>query len=720
MSLALFLSGAAALANQVVWQRSLKIFVGGSEELASMVVVLVFMGGLGLGARLAAGRAPRLRNPLRALGLLEVAIAATAFAIRGLFASGLDASLRPVQAAAAAAGIPLVAFYAFGAALVLLPPCLLMGATMPVGAEAVQRGLGLRDPDVLARLFFVNTLGSAIGALGTGGWALFHWGLQATMLAAVVANVVAALLLLALATRSGPSSPADAPSAPSGAPPIEQDPLRLAFLLGAASLGYEMVLLRLFALRHEPLPFTFATVLTGFLLTWSLGVKASDHEARRLSLPRTLAALAFTLAVIPAVFLLDSPFVFLGPLDLPLAILTRCLYFFPCLLFGHAFGLLVARQAESWGEHVGALSSWNTAGSCLGVLAMTLAGFHLDVLVLPAILAGLVLVGSARKPRRALGVVAATLGVAAGALVDVSGMVDGGRYYYGHDGVIAVFPDGNLLWDGLWHSRFSDGAARHVGTNNWLLATAPVLAHDAGEIRDVCVVGLGAGITAGLLARLESVERVQVYDITRTLRPVLEDHPIGSLGVLQHPKIDVRWQDARMGLALRPAEKYDLVQTQPLYLKQAGSSLLNSVEFFELIRDRLKPGGVFCLYSNGTPEQAFVLRQTAAQVFPHRATFFRGYLMVLSNAPLGLTTASLERRFRDAAGAPGLWAEIRSFPALRSPAEVLNQVGGPRLSWGDGRLVITDDHPIVEYPQQLAWEVARLYRGAGTFQGRTP
>jgi hypothetical protein len=45
VALALFLSGAAALANQVVWQRALKIFVGGSEELASMVVVLVFMGG---------------------------------------------------------------------------------------------------------------------------------------------------------------------------------------------------------------------------------------------------------------------------------------------------------------------------------------------------------------------------------------------------------------------------------------------------------------------------------------------------------------------------------------------------------------------------------------------------------------------------------------------------------------------------------------------------
>ena len=51
---ALFASGVAGVVNQVVWQRALKIFLGGSETLSSMVVVLVFMLGLGLGAALLA------------------------------------------------------------------------------------------------------------------------------------------------------------------------------------------------------------------------------------------------------------------------------------------------------------------------------------------------------------------------------------------------------------------------------------------------------------------------------------------------------------------------------------------------------------------------------------------------------------------------------------------------------------------------------------------
>ena len=47
---ALFLSGIAGLANQVIWQRGLKVFLGGSETLSAMIAVLVFMLGLGLGA----------------------------------------------------------------------------------------------------------------------------------------------------------------------------------------------------------------------------------------------------------------------------------------------------------------------------------------------------------------------------------------------------------------------------------------------------------------------------------------------------------------------------------------------------------------------------------------------------------------------------------------------------------------------------------------------
>ncbi|MEQ1507903.1 MAG: hypothetical protein ABMB14_37085, partial [Myxococcota bacterium] len=69
------LSGVAGIVNQVVWQRALKIFLGGSETLSAMIVVLVFLFGLGAGAWVAARWAQRLPNPLGTLASVEVALA---------------------------------------------------------------------------------------------------------------------------------------------------------------------------------------------------------------------------------------------------------------------------------------------------------------------------------------------------------------------------------------------------------------------------------------------------------------------------------------------------------------------------------------------------------------------------------------------------------------------------------------------------------------------
>ena len=116
--------------------------------------------------------------------------------------------------------------------------------------------------------------------------------------------------------------------------------------------------------------------------------------------------------------------------------------------------------------------------------------------------------------------------------------------------------------------------------------------------------------------------RVDAYEISHVLEEVYERYPDGTLRLRENERINFILQDARTGLALN-AKKYDVIQTQPLYLKQSGSSLLNSVEFMRLVQSRLKKNGVFCVYSNGTPEQAFALRETADAVFAHRESFFK-------------------------------------------------------------------------------------------------
>jgi len=489
----------------------------------------------------------------------------------------------------------------------------------------------------------------------------------------------------------------------------------LALGLGFCSLGYEMYLFRLIALRHQPLPFTFASVLAGFLLFWSLGAALS--ASARVSLSSGLRVCALLACLSVPVFVFDSLTIIAGPCDILLFVISRFPYFLPCVLFGYLFSRVAAKAAHSWGRDVGRIYAWNTAGCCSGIVIMTCVGYEMPFFMMVLLIAFLLyalqegIAGHCPKaaltraiPRWAYPLCGGIATVVISLCVDMSGVITTMRMYYGRDGVIGLDNNGNMVWDGLWHSKLSVDND-HVGTNNWYLAVCPVLSHNATPITDVCVIGIATGVTASTLAKMDTVKRVDGYDITHTLEDVYQRYPEGTLHIVDNPKVNIIWQDARTGLSLNQDKKYDLIQTQPLYLKQAGSSLLNSIEFYTLVGQRLKPGGVFCLYSNGTAEQAFVIRQTASAVFEHHSSFHNGYLLILSNDPIDLTEAALAERFETA---DPLWDEIRSWPDTCNPEAVLELLDSPPLDWGDGRLVVTDDHPIVEYPAYIAARLREL------------
>jgi protein-L-isoaspartate O-methyltransferase len=297
------------------------------------------------------------------------------------------------------------------------------------------------------------------------------------------------------------------------------------------------------------------------------------------------------------------------------------------------------------------------------------------------------------------------------------------RIFFGRDGVVGINPSGQMLWDGLWHSRLVQTPGAQAGDSNWWMAVSPALAH-RGAITEACVIGAGVGVTASTLAKLAPVERIDAYEINHTLARVYRAYPEGTMHAAENPRIRLIWQDARTGLTLRDA-KYDVITTAPLYLRQSGAALLNSLEFYRLLASRLKPGGVVCLYSYGTAEQAFAVRQTARRVFRHGAVCYGGYLALLSDEPIDLSRKALEARLESGAGDP-LWEEVRLWAGGEGIEKILKGLEAPPLSWGDGRLLITDDHPIVEYPHHLRDLVSRLgyrekldLRPAGEFMNAT-
>ena len=191
VGLAFFLSGAAALAYQVAWQRILALQTGvGLYSIA--VIVAAFMLGLGLGSHLGAVLSTRIARP-RALALFagcELAIAAFGAMSCTLYYDWLYVRWGWLY------GEPLRAGLLQFASLAL--PTVLMGMSLPFLTRAMVRDAATAS-ETIGFLYGINVLGAAAGALGTPWVFIRHYGIRTAVLAAVAANLAAGVCAIGLA-----------------------------------------------------------------------------------------------------------------------------------------------------------------------------------------------------------------------------------------------------------------------------------------------------------------------------------------------------------------------------------------------------------------------------------------------------------------------------------------------------------------------------------------
>lgn len=189
------LSGASALAFEIVWTRTLSTVMG-SSTYALSTMLAAFMAGLSVGGALGAVASHRLKDPVRAFALCELGIGAA-----GLGVAPLMRSLTPVYIATYYAfHQSFAAFYAvqFLTAFLLMGlPTTLMGLTFPLAVRAFSEWRG--EPGRQAgRLYAVNTLGGIAGSLAAGFLLLPVLGLARTASVAAVLNVLNGVVLLLL------------------------------------------------------------------------------------------------------------------------------------------------------------------------------------------------------------------------------------------------------------------------------------------------------------------------------------------------------------------------------------------------------------------------------------------------------------------------------------------------------------------------------------------
>jgi spermidine synthase len=611
--------------------------------------------------------------------------------------------------AASDAGVSATVVYGLMAFVLLIVPCFLMGLTIPLAAEAAQRQLAMARNKAVSDFFFLNTAGAVIGALCCGLLLMPVFGQKAAMAVASGGNLLAGTLLLALLGRI-PAAPVQKPEpgqvtlesrAAPGRRPLQSE-LVLAFALGALSLSYEIYLFRVVALTYTPLPWVFCVVLSCFLLFWSLGVALSERV--RAQLPSMLMLTAAAVAIVPLVIAYQRYHATSFPIWS-----AGLVYFLPCIGFGMLFGMTLARYARQWGRDVGVFTAFNTAGTAAGILITTFVLFEIDK-DLNAWILSLGLVAFAPhfwaqqklwQPGWRLNALVAAMCVFLLRAAADSGVVTTQERteFYGRDGVVEIDRRNNYVYiDGLWHSvlyRDDDRKAKDQENvrRKMLIAILPFLAHEGDGQLTALNIGMGTGATARTLAKASSVEAVDAYEIVGTVREVIRYYPAKTLTSSDMKKITVYWEDARGGL-IRRDKKYDIITQSPLYLRQSGSSLLLSREYFELLRNRLKEGGIVGIYSNsqGNGDQALLVRKTVSEVFRYYESFARGYFILASDSPIRVDREHFEAKLRE--GDP-IVDDVR----ILGVDWLLQRVDRPRLNWTASPYVITDDHPLVEYPQ---------------------
>ena len=191
-----FLSGLTGLVYEILWMRMIVKIIGGAPFAVS-IVLTVFMGGLGLGSYLASRTIDRVGEPLklvRIYGLLELAIGAYGFVLPLLLTI-----FKPIYAVVYNQLFGHFMLYNLltfvGCSVLLCIPVICMGATLPVLCRFYVTKLSHLGTHA-GRLYGLNTIGAALGALVCGFWLINLLGVRGTLIFAVVCNGVIGLSCL--------------------------------------------------------------------------------------------------------------------------------------------------------------------------------------------------------------------------------------------------------------------------------------------------------------------------------------------------------------------------------------------------------------------------------------------------------------------------------------------------------------------------------------------
>jgi spermidine synthase len=716
-------SGFCSLVYQVVWLRLAMAAFGVTTPLVS-IVLSVFMAGLAFGSW-GAGRLVRraehltAASLLRLYGLAELIIGVSGVAVPFELRWGREL-LGKIGADVTWASSTHYLAAGIWIGIVLVPYCTAMGTTFPLAMAALRRSRARDAARSFSYLYLANVLGATAGTLTSALCLIELLGFRGTLGLAAGMNGLLGVGAFVLSRDAAGTAPFPRPV--SRAPVSEAGRAHtllsttpwLLFTTGMVSMAMEVVWIRQFTPFLGTVVYGFATILALYLAATFLGSVAYRRWGRGATASWTAAAggIAWASCGLSALLPLAAtdPRV-LGGYDVTRVALGVVPF---CAVLGFMTPLLVDRWSSGDPDRAGTVYAINVVGCILGPLVACFAllphlgeRWSLVALSVPLFVVGLAAglapqLSRAEPLRRAIGRGTVMAGVVALSLVLVF-LTDDFEAVYAprevrRDFTATVIATGT----GMRKLLLVNGAGMTTLTPVTKMMVHLPAAFRPAPPEDMLVICFGMGTT--FRSALSWGGRVTVVELIPSVPTLFGYFHRDASRMLESSRARIVVDDGRRFLE-RSRTRYDVITVDPPPpVEAAGSSLLYSREFDALVKEHLKPGGIFQLwFSGGDPTALSSVAKATRDSFPYTRVLHShlgaGLHMLSSTEPIPPTSADvLAARLPASAAADMVEWEPGSTPRGHFQAALDREVPLDALiALAPGAPTLQDDRPVNEY-----------------------
>ena len=725
-----FVSGFCSLVYQVIWTRLAFASFGIITPVLS-VVISVFMLGLSLGSWLGGRFATRLSqktmfSAATFYGAAEFMIGLSAFAVPRLFSLGE----RVLLTSGGGDSFRYLFLSATVLAISILPWCIFMGATFPLMMAYIRERNDV-GTDSFSYLYVANVLGAMAGTFFSAVVYVELFGFRNTLHIAAVGNFVIALagLILGAERRRAPSSElaehderpvegesrlqagaADNPGAPEN---LGNGVIKwILFSTGFCAMAMEVAWTRIFTPVLKTQVYSFALVVFVYLgatLAGSLWYRRHLKSSKVWGTPWLIALL--TLAALLPIVATDPRFVKmdLDPVVYPSSALFVLASIFPlCAILGYLTPGLIDKLCLGNPAAAGRAYAINVLGCILGPLVASYIllprlteASTLIVLTLPILAFYTYFWKSLPAVQRLCS------GVGGGVLLLYC-------LFFSHNFADSLVPSCTRVelrrdYAASVISADPQGQKHMVVNGVGMTALTPItkfmihlpLSFHEGTNPSVLVICFGMGTT--YRSALSWDVETTVVELVPSVPKAFGYYHADAAEVLKNPKGHIVIDDGRRFLKRTP-QKFDVIAMDPPPpLQAAGSSLLYSTEFYDVVKQHLKPHGIAQIWLPGGDRMSDVaVVRSVYSSFPYVRTFPSiarwGVHMLASMEPIPQRTPEeLLARMPETARQDLMEWESSTNAAEYLGAVVSFEVPTEKLLHPDPEIRITDDHPYNEY-----------------------